>query len=171
MKYLLCAKVGAPFGIKGALHLYPFSGQQDSLLNVKNFYTKRKDLYNICSVVSLRLHGNHLIVVFKDVVTPEAASSWTNQEIYINADDLPKLSQGQYYWYELIGMTVRSQKDQSYGVVEECYYNHHDVLRTSTGAHIPFIKDDIIVKVDKKSKTIIVDYDFNDYDDQECDSD
>jgi 16S rRNA processing protein RimM len=171
MKYLLCAKVGAPFGIKGALHLYPFSGQQDSLLGVKKFYVKRKESFELCPIISIRPHGDHLVVLFKDILTPESASIWTNQELYIDPSDLPQLPKGQYYWHELIGMTVVNLENRNLGVVTECYHSHHDVLKTSIDAHIPFVKDDVIVNVDKKSQKITVDYDWDLDDELDLDAD
>jgi len=171
MKYILCAKVGAPFGIKGALHLYAFSGQQDSLLGLSSFYTKAGESYEKCEIVSIRPHGDHLVITLKDIVTPEEASIWTNRELYINADDLPKLPKGRYYWHELIGMKVQGLKQEDYGVVVECYNNHHDVLKTSLGHHIPFISGDTVQLVDKKTKIIYIDYDINAGDDDEVDFD
>jgi len=159
MEYILCAKVGASFGIKGALHLYSYSGQKDTLNGFVHFYVKNGTSYEHCVTESIRPHGDHFVILFKDIKNPEEASLWTNRELYRCASDLPALPKDKYYWHELIGMSVQGVKQEDYGVVVECYENHHDVLKTSLGHHIPFIQGNTVQRVDSKAQIIYVDYD------------
>jgi 16S rRNA processing protein RimM len=168
MEYFVCARVGAPFGIKGALHLYAFSGQPESLLKVSKFYRKNNNSYEPCDVLSMRTHGDHLVIFFKGLENPEDAARWTNQDIYLDPNDLPGLPKGKFYWHELVGMQVKSDDGEDYGIVEKCYSNHHDILQTTQGRHIPFIMGDTVLSVDKAANLICVDYvvDFSDDSDE-----
>lgn len=161
MDYIASIKVGAPWGIQGAFHAYPHSDQPENLLKIASFYSKTNETYVAHQVESARIHGgNHLVLKLKECSSPELARKWTNKELYVLASDLPILPTGQYYWHQLEGLEVIDQQhNHSYGVVKRCYSNgHQDILETTSGEHIPFIRDEIILKVDLDSSLISVQY-------------
>jgi 16S rRNA processing protein RimM len=157
--FIACAVIGAPFGVRGALHVYPKSGQNDHLVGLKEFFYKKDGAYVPLKVQSSRIHQDHLVVSFESIETPETAKTMVHQEIFAQIQSLPQLPDNQYYWYQLQGLAVSNLEEHDLGSVVEIYSNGpQDVLLTSEKHHIPFIMNLIIKDVDLENKTITVDF-------------
>src|SRR5262249_13609640 len=68
-----------------------------------------------------RLLGNQVIVQPEDCHTPEDARQYNGVKIGIYEDQLPKLAEGEYYWSQLIGLTVINSSGVSLGVVDQLF--------------------------------------------------
>ncbi|MBM4222306.1 MAG: 16S rRNA processing protein RimM [Gammaproteobacteria bacterium] len=159
-EYILCGKIGAPFGLNGALHFYPYSEQPKTLSSIKNIYLSNDGIFIPLAVSSIRVHGDHCVVSFSEHPTLDSAQALRGKECYLDPKELPSLPNTEYYWFELIGMRVFHDK-KDYGLVQRVYTHHHDVLVTDSGLHIPFIMGDTICTVDRNLRHILVDYDLD----------
>jgi 16S rRNA processing protein RimM len=83
---------------------------------------------------SVRAHANGLLIKLRGIDTPESAGRFRNQWVYVKADDVPPLPEGQHYKYELIGLDVVDDKGNTLGKLSEII---------ETGANdVYIIKDD-----------------------------
>lgn len=101
-----------------------------------------------------------LRVKFEDISTEAEAEGLLRTDIYLPLSFLPKLSGDKFYYHEIIGFTM---KDVNYGVVgtitgvnENSAQPLFEVENAGTQILIP-MNDDFIAKVDRSTKTIIVD--------------
>jgi len=60
-----------------------------------------------------------LILRLKDVETPEEASTLVGKEILIEKESLADLPEGEYYWFEILGMEVVTEEGGRLGKVKE----------------------------------------------------
>lgn len=160
------ARIGAPFGLHGGLHLYPYSEQRDHLLDIQCFYIEKNATNNRLNVSKISMHGDHLRVFFEGVTDRTAAEQWVGKELFLSPEDLPPLPEGQYYWHQLQGLTIKSQTGQALGTVSSLYSNGpQDILVIDNGDQIPFILGTTVASVDLDKKIITVLFDDSSYDD------
>ena len=101
--------------------------------------------------------NNKAVVGFEDFSTMEDAESLKGLEIWLPLSALPPLADDQYYFHEIIGFRVIDQTAGEIGIVAEVMELPHQSLlkvrQASKEILIPIV-DEIILEVDKPSKTI-----------------
>lgn len=166
--FIKAARIGAPFGLQGGVHLYPHSGQRDHLLPLDCLYYYKKDShpsYQPLTIEEIKPHGTHLRAFFHDIEDRTAAEGWTGIELFINTTELLPLPESQYYWYQLEGLEVLSSCGSDMGSVQRVYSNGpQDIIVTTDGEHIPFVIGHSIASVDLSSKKIHVLFESTSFD-------
>lgn len=73
------------------------------------------------TIESVRGGGKGLIVGFVGVDDRDAADVMVGAKIWVDRAQLPPLEDGEYYHFELIGLTVLDEQGQKLGTLEEVY--------------------------------------------------
>jgi len=60
-----------------------------------------------------------LIIRLKGVASVEKAQLLIGKEIFIHPAALPALEEGEYYWFEILGMSVETEEGKKIGKVKE----------------------------------------------------
>ena len=98
----------------------------------------------------------------ENCVTPEAARRYTGTKIGVNPDQLSPLSEGEYYWSQLVGLEVITTSGILLGKVDhlmETGSNDVLVVQGDRTRCIPYLLDQVILKIDLAAKKITVDWD------------
>jgi 16S rRNA processing protein RimM len=159
------AKIGRPYGLAGAMHVYPFSDDAVTLKRAKSV-TIRARTY---PVKNIRVHGDALVMMIDGIDSPESAQTLTNAEILVARDALPPLPKGEYYWIDLVGLRC-TNGDRVFGDIVEVFgAGAHPILRVrptvtdekladkTPDELIPFV-DAIIRSVDLEARCVDVDW-------------
>lgn len=166
--YIQAARIGAPFGLQGGLHLYPYSEQREHLLELSCLYYRQdqKKEYEPLAVEEIKPHGSHLRAFFEDITDRDIAEKWVGKSLFINTDELPALPEGKFYWYQLEKLEVLTGAGESLGKVKRVYSNGpQDILVTQDQEQIPFVMGQTIHSVDLEKGHIVVLFDETSYDD------
>lgn len=168
-KIEVVGKLGSTYGIRGWLRLYSSTEQTESIFDYQPWFLNIKGKWQNVELESWRYHSNDLIVKLKGVEDREAAQLLTNTEIGVDLAVFPTLSDGDYYWHDLIGCQVVNLDGYTMGTVTELMETgSNDVLvvrATSKDAFgkqerlIPFLYEQVVKRVDLTTKTIEVDWD------------
>lgn len=75
-----------------------------------------------------RFTPNGLLVKFEDIDDREEASRFVGAGLMLPLDALPELSDGKFYFHELIGTTLMDQHDQEIGKVDLIYDQTSQIL-------------------------------------------
>jgi 16S rRNA processing protein RimM len=115
-------------------------------------------------IESVESRNKTVVCYFKGVNDRTAAESLRGLNIYITQDRLPTLGNDEYYHFELEGMSVLYENGEQVGVVEAVFnYPSTDALEVRltdlSRITLPLIPD-CVVRVDKKSKSIIIKKEF-----------
>lgn len=79
-------------------------------------------------VASCRVHGNGLLVSFREFDAPETVGVLRNQLVYVPAKNRPPLPPGEYYHHEILGLRVATEQGDDLGrVVDILETGAHDV--------------------------------------------
>lgn len=165
---IVVARVGAPKGIQGQLRLQLFleSSLQDyqfdqwylKLSHQKAFQSIPNDSF------SLSEKGGQAYIQFSSVTDRDESRIYTHAELAVPRALLPALPEGEYYWHDLIGLSVLNLQGEPLGVVESLMStgaNDVLVIRHSISSDpilIPYVLDHIIQSIHLKEKIIQVDW-------------
>lgn len=111
-------RIGAPHGIRGWVKLHSFTQPLMNIARYRVFHcTGRRDLPETLELDEIRAHGKTLIAHVKGYDTPEQSRELTGVELEVEAEVLPPLEEGEYYWAELQGLQVINRQGECLGRV------------------------------------------------------
>ena len=107
-----------------------------------------------------RRHGNGLLLSFEDYHDPESVGIFRNHLVYVRADDLPALPEGEIYQHQILGLRVVNEDGALVGRLEsvlETGANDVFIVRQESGAELllPDI-DDVILDINLEAGEIRV---------------
>ena len=112
-------RVLRPHGLEGLLRVQSFSQSADALLNAEKVTFKLVTGEDrLLSVVSARPHKDVFLVEVAGLASKTQAESFRGAEIYVGKDALVR-EEGEYFWFELLGLDVFSDDDLFLGVVSQ----------------------------------------------------
>ncbi len=166
--YVVLGKVSSVYGVKGWVKVFSYTEPMDRILEYGNWTLKQGDQLTLVEVDKGRSHGKGMVAHLKGVDDREVAKQYTGLDICVPRNRLPELSDGEYYWYELEGLTVVTDKQVTLGVVDYMMSTGagNDVLVVKGDAHsidrrerlIPYVEQ-YVLDVDLDIGRIVVDWD------------
>jgi 16S rRNA processing protein RimM len=169
-KFIIIGKLVKTVGLKGylkAIILTDFPDKFGKLKSIKLFseydnkvlknITSGKDDFDICDVI---YEKDYIKILFEGFDNVELAGGLTGNFIVIEESKRNKLDKGKYYYYELIGLDVKSN-DEVIGIVKSIEnYGGQDLFNVKLNKSkkeilVPFIEE-FIKKIDISNKTIDV---------------
>jgi 16S rRNA processing protein RimM len=163
MKKIIIGRFGKVHGIKGWLRVISFTEPQENIINFLPWIINKNGTSQTIELENSRLVHNGVMVKIKGIDDRDIARQYTNIEISIEREQLPQLTEKQYYWTDLEGLKVLDNSGKELGIVKSLLATGaNDVLVVKNNNEellVPYIKD-VIVKVDLEAKIIKVDYEF-----------
>jgi 16S rRNA processing protein RimM len=166
---LVLGKIGAVYGIKGWLKIHTFTDEADAIFDYAPWSLKLGEKTQSATVVDWRRHNNGLIAKLDGINDRDDAQRYVGMEIIVTKDSLPELPDGEFYWKDLIGMTVVTTKGYDLGKVSDMMETgSNDVLVVKANVKdafgkkerlIPFIESQVVTNVSLENKQIDVDWD------------
>ncbi|QEY25238.1 ribosome maturation factor RimM [Neisseria zalophi] len=149
------------FGVKGWLKVAANTEYSDSLLDYPEWQLSKDGQRLSVTVETGKVVNGELQVKLVGIDDREAAFALRGYTIEINREDFAPTEEGEYYWADLVGMTVVNTEGIVLGKVDNLMETGaHDVLMIS-GEYgrklIPFVSQ-YIGKVDTENKTITADW-------------
>ncbi len=157
-------RIGAPFGVKGWVHVQPFTTRPDALLEYASWSLKDRDGERTQVVVAEgRAQGKGLVVRLQGVGDRDAAANLRGCLVEIARDALPAPGAREFYRADLVGLKVRNLQGEELGVLEHFVDAPANVVMVVRGArehwlpatpvHIREVRlDDGVVVVDWPSE-------------------
>ncbi|ACK42809.1 MULTISPECIES: ribosome maturation factor RimM [Dictyoglomus] len=156
------AKLGEPFGIKGGIKIWPFFDLIDTLKKGQKIYLSWGDTLLVrreLSLENIREHNKGYVIYFSEIETREDAEKIRGNWLLIEEEDLPKLPEGQYYTYQIMGLSVYEESGEYLGKVKEILETGSNDVYIVEGEdediYIPAIKD-VIVEINLDEGKIII---------------
>jgi 16S rRNA processing protein RimM len=110
-------------------------------------------------IAHVRRAGQRLLLQIEGCCSIETVRSLVGLECYVSREELPPPADGEFYWFDLEGLTVYTEGGDCLGRVEEFFpTGSNAVLIVRKGTQetlLPFIKD-VIVAVDDARGTLQV---------------
>lgn len=166
--YVVVGKIGTTYGIKGWLKIHSFTETVGSILDYPTWYLEEGnagigDSWKLVKVQDAKQHGKGIIAKLPGFENPEQARMLTGKKIAILRAQLPKLAKDEYYWDDLIGLTVIDQHGTTLGQVSFLLpTGANDVLVVKgTKEHaIPYLPGDVIKDINLEEGVMRVDWEI-----------
>jgi 16S rRNA processing protein RimM len=164
---VIMGRVVAPYGVLGWLKILPDTEQFDGLLDYKTWWIGKDNDWRELKVESAKIHNDVLVVKLQGIDDRDAAVACKANKIAVPRALLPKLTGEEYYWSDLIGLSVKNLQDVDFGKIIDVFATGaNDVIVVKSVAKseqgverlIPYITQNII-EVSLEAKTMLVDWD------------
>jgi len=165
----IAGKLGAPYGIKGWLKVHSFTDDPAGIFDFSPWLIGQQGNWQTVEVVDWRRHSKGFIAKLATVEDRDQANVLTHAEIAVFEEQLPDLPDGEFYWRDLIGLTVLTDKGYNLGKVDDMLETgSNDVLVVKANPNdgfgkgerlVPFLTESVVLKIDLEAKEITVDWD------------
>ena len=162
-KKIYLGKITGAHGIKGWLKIQSFSSPPENILNYPSWIINNQGEEDFYSIEQGRKQNNKIVVKLEKIDDRNTAESLINSKIQILRSDLPKLSNENYYWSDLVGLSVLNSEEKVIGKIEsliETGANDVMVIITLKDERIliPFVMHEIIKEVSVEQNYIKIDW-------------
>ncbi len=158
---IVVARVVEPYGAQGLIKVQAFTEKPDGLLHYEHWIldmpAKGKRLFRISDS---RIHGKYITASLYGIETREQALALKGVEISVLKSSLQALPDGEYYQYQLLGLSVIDVDGTNYGIVDSIIETGaNNVLRVKGESEhlIPYIPN-VIVAIDESEGVLRVDW-------------
>ncbi len=160
--FVLIAKIGKTRGLKGEFFLRSFAEKLETLKSFKKFFSLQSCIMEEIFFEYIKKSNNNIVAKLKSVDDIEGIKSFGQKDIYVLKSELPELKKNEAYWFELEKMQVLNLEGQHLGNVDRVdNFGANDVLKVQKKNKtllIPFIKNRVIISINKKENSILVDW-------------
>ena len=147
-------------GIQGWVRVYSNTSPRENIIGYSPWLIEQDD--DLVSVeIKGRLQGKHVLAKLEGIEDRNQAERLTGRELFIRSEQLPRLEVGEFYWSDLIGLTVETLNAEPLGVIEAMMETGADdvmVLQGDRERLIPFVMDEIVTEVDLENRRLVVDW-------------
>ncbi|MCB0308958.1 MAG: 16S rRNA processing protein RimM [Bdellovibrionales bacterium] len=157
--WIAMGRLGRPKGLKGDVYLSMFNPSSDILLDINRVGVGEDEaslkVYDVCRAV---MQSQKWVVSFKGLTTRESCAELTNQLLYVDRSDLPKLPEGQYYYFELLGFSVVDESGHAIGRLKNIIptaSNDVYVVEGDQEFYLPNIPD-VVLSISETEQSILV---------------
>lgn len=158
--FIEIGKITRPQGLKGQLKGI-FHLQSPDLIGAIEDVVLRPDRgpEHVYRVISMKSAGRGFIMGLESVGDRSSAEKLIGAKVFIPADKLPPLPDGEYYWRDIIGMTVVTEDGRILGRIASIFPTGSNDVFICEGADreilLPVI-DDVIRRIDTSRHTVVV---------------
>ena len=153
-------RVTGPFGVMGWVKIHPYTETSGSLTHYPVWWMGRSEPYGEHAVVEAKVHGTDVLAKLEGVDDRDAAAALKGMLVAVPRAELPRTKKDEYYWTDLIGLSVVNAEGVEFGTVKELLETGANDVLVVQGERerlIPFICQ-VILDVDLKGKAIKVDW-------------
>ena len=164
---VVLGQVHGLFGVKGWIKVYSYTRPVEAILDYDRWWIGRADDARPFQVLAGRTQGKTLVAQLGDehgtpLADRDAAVALLGQDIAVERSALPEPEAGEFYWVDLVGLTVVNTYDVELGQVTAMMETGANDVLVVTGDRerlIPLVADIIVLDVDFDAKRIHVDWD------------
>jgi 16S rRNA processing protein RimM len=142
---VVLGKIVSVHGVRGEVKVYSFTDPVDNVLEYRRWTLRRDSEVKQVELASGRLQGKVLVAKLKGLDDREVARSFAGFEICVPRSELPELSDGEFYWYQLEGLRVIDQAGQLLGKIDHLF---------ETGANDVMVVKPCIDSLDQRERLL-----------------
>jgi len=154
-------RISSPFGVRGWVKVFSYTSPLTNILDYSPWQLQQNGQVRSVQLIAGQKHGKGIIVQLENCTDREATLPFIGAEIIIDRESLPPVESDEYYWSDLIGLTVFNSAGENLGQIQqiiETGANDVLVLKGERERLIPF-RNPVIEKVDLKQGIMTVDWD------------
>ncbi len=167
---ILVGRVGGVYGVRGWLKIDSYTRPKENIFTYSPLLVRVDSSWKNVEIEEFQQRGSgRLLVKMVGINTPEQAREYTSCDIAVAQEQFPALTEGEFYWHDLIGLEVINQDQINLGKISDILETGaNDVLVVkktgdkTTKTLIPLVMDVFVKKVDLIAKTMHVEWQSED---------
>lgn len=166
-EFIPVGKVSGAFGVQGWMKIFSFTDPRNNILKYSPLYMSRKGEWIEVKVSGGRIQGKGVVMGLVDITDRDQVLALIGSELAIKKSQLKPAKKDEFYWSDLIGLTVVNLKGDSLGQVDSLLETGaNDVLVVKDKENnreqlVPFVMDEVVELVDMDNKIIRVDWELD----------
>lgn len=161
---ILLGEVGRPFGIKGEIRIHPYNPFSETFSHLKYLFLRSPQGETKKYLIQrVRAHQAEFLIQLEGISDRTQVEGLRGFKVLVEKSQLPKCREGEFYWFELIGLKVREEDGKEVGEVvrieetnPELGGNQILVIKSECQeVMIPFARD-AVKRVDLEKGEIII---------------
>ncbi len=157
--YLAIGKVLKAWGIKGKVKIFSYAESPETFHGLSELYVQGERGTRALELETVTEHKKGLLIKFKGRDYIEAVEDLIGLTLYMDKRSLLPTEEGEYYWFQLIGMTVKTDTGRLLGTIKNIMNTgSNDIYVVQQGEKellIPALQD-IIEEVDVDKQLMII---------------
>lgn len=159
---LVVGRISGLYGVRGWLKIYSHTQPRENIIGYSPWLIGMEGAWRSVAVEDGRTQGKGVVAKLAGYDDRDAAAALIGHEIAIRRDQLERLTAGEYYWADLEGLRVVTLDGVELGVVDHLFEtgaNDVVVVRGDRERLVPFVRGDVIRKIDLQGGVMEVDWD------------
>lgn len=159
---VIVGKFGAAHGVRGEIKVYSYTDPIENIVDYLPWQIKpnKNTEWQAIEIDSYRWHGEVLLAKIQGIEDRDLVRTYTNLDIAIDRSQLPEPDENEYYWSDLMGLTVYTADGTELGVVESHFGAGSQDIMVVKGEqehYVPY-NNATVKKVELNEKRIIVEW-------------
>lgn len=146
-------------GLNGEIKVSLYSGDARELADFTTVIVERHGVAQELAVEHTRPQGKFIDFKLRGIDNRDQAEACVGSEISVLKSQMPVLTDDEFYWHEMMGLTVKTDQGKELGTVTSLIATGANDVLVVTGADgeylIPMIKE-IIVQQDNVAGVLII---------------
>jgi len=164
---IVLGRIVAPFGVNGWLRVHAFGDDPEAWRKMPQWWLSADvdapaESWKAHGLEAVKLHGDGVVAKLAGIDDRDASEALGSCYFGAPREALPPPAQDEYYWADLIGLTVVNMQDRSLGRVKSLIETGaNQVLVVVDGEHerlLPYVEH-VVKTVDVAGGMIRVDWD------------
>ncbi|MCP4696657.1 MAG: ribosome maturation factor RimM [Gammaproteobacteria bacterium] len=155
---LILGRIHGLYGVKGWVKVFSYTEPKENILNYSPWLLRRQ----MREVLEGRIQGKGIIARLADCADRDQATALLGAEIYVPRERFSPLEAGEYYWTDLIGLTVINREGTTLGRVQGLLETGANDVLAVLGERerlLPFVPDRVVLEVNLAQGFLKVDWD------------
>lgn len=150
-----------PHGVRGEVRLLPYAFPCPTLRKDLTVFLQDKtgEMMGVYVVESVRPHAPFLLVRLQGVTSRAQAQALREAVVAVQEDLLPPLQEGEFYYYQVIGLRVLTTAGEEVGKIFQVFYSGgHDVwvVRQGKKEYMIPVTEDIVRTIDIPGRRAVI---------------
>lgn len=149
-RFLVIGRVGRPHGVRGEVRVEVVTDLPERFTWLDKVYVGNEQPRPV-AVEGVRFHKSWVLLKLAGYDNRESAASLGSQWLQVPEEEGIPLAEGEYYLFQLIGMTVYSDENERLGVITEVLEtgaNDIFVVRGERGEILLPDTDEVVTEID-----------------------
>jgi len=147
-------------GVRGEIRLLPYASPCLTLSKGLTVFLSEKDGETLpYTISSLRSHRSFVLLKLETIDSLELAESLREKVLSVEESVLPPVQEGEFYYYQVIGLPVHTTAGHDVGVVAQVFFSGgHDIWVVQKGEKeylIP-VTEEIVRVIDIPGGQIVI---------------
>lgn len=162
-EFIPVGKISGAFGVKGWVKVYSYTEPRGNILQYSPLYLSRQGEWVEVKLSGGHVQGKGVVMGIANVTDRDQVQPLIGTELAIKKSQLEPADEDEFYWTDLVGMSVINLQQVELGFVDHMLETGaNDVLvvkaKDKTERLIPFVMEEVVKSVNLENKLIQVDW-------------